>query len=94
MVLLSTGTNYRLSYAASSTTTGATMSVKVGLAVSPYTTDFVTSPSEALANIGLQTFTHDFTPPQADANAGVAFTFPAVPAGATICIDNVSLTVN
>jgi len=67
------------------------MHVKVGFAVSPYTTDY-DAPNDALGN-NLQTFTHTFNPSQNDPNAGLAFTL-ASGTGGTVCIDNVSLTAN
>ena len=85
-LMLSSGTSYRISYQASGN--GVSMHVKVGLAVSPYTSDFETSPNESLGG-NLQTYTHTFTPPQNDVNTGLAFTFSG--GSGTVCLDNVSL---
>jgi hypothetical protein len=87
LLMLRMGTSYRLSYQASGS---GTVNVKIGLAVSPYTSDFEGSNS---LNSSLQTFTHTFTCPNNNINTGMAFTFSNA-GSSTVCIDNVSLVPN
>jgi hypothetical protein len=83
--MLSLSGSYKVSFQASG---GGTVHLKVGMAVSPYGSDFESN--DGVGN-SLQTFTHTFT--ANDDNAGLAFTF--MNAGtSTVCIDNVTLTAN
>lgn len=85
---LSTSSSYTLSYEASASVSAVTISAKVGETASPYTADF--GPVMDAATTSAQTFTHPFTPEQADPSAGLAFTFTSS-AAQNVCFENVSL---
>ena len=89
---LNAGTNYTLSYQASSTGALSMFEVHVGQVVSPYAVDY-NDMSDTLSS-GLNTFTHGFTIPSADPQAGLAFVMNASSGTPTVCVDNVSVKAN
>lgn len=89
---VSPGTNYTLSYQASSTGSLSMFEVHVGQVISPYAVDY-NDMSDTLAN-NLNTFSHGFTVSNADTQAGLAFVMNASNGTPTVCIDNVSLKAN
>jgi hypothetical protein len=88
---LASGETYTLSYQA--TVTAGSVSqfvVTVGQAVSPYNADAQFNGDKPATT--QMTFTHTFTMTTTDFAAGLAFSFVATGSGATVCLDNVSLT--
>jgi hypothetical protein len=87
------GTSYRFSYDASVSGGNIALEAKVGDTRASTNYDAVGSdwPGEP-AGTTLQTFTHTFTRATTDASMGVAFNLTGGPG--TVCIDNVSLTLN
>ena len=88
---LTAGTSYTFTYKARATQP-LIADAKVGLSMMPYTADF-DAKTEAVTT-ALQTFTHTFTAPQADASAGIAFTFPMSGATNQVCFQAVGLFAN
>jgi hypothetical protein len=87
-VPIAAGYGYTLSYSVSTTAPLYSFSVKVGHAVTPYTSVYSTSLDRPGATA--TQFVHSFTPSSSDTGAGIAFTLDATDA-TTVCFAAVSL---
>jgi hypothetical protein len=87
---LHAGASYQISYDASSSGPGGvSFIVKVGQAVQPYATDFMST--DTLTS-SMQTYSHTFQAAVDDPQAGVALEMTGVGAdNTTVCFDNVTL---
>jgi pilus assembly protein FimV len=93
---VNTGTNYTLSYQASSTGALSKFEAHVGQVGAPYGIDYTTNNngSNDTPGAGLTTFTHNFTVTTSDPQAGLAFDMAATAGTPKVCLDNASLTAN